>query len=175
MYEETFGPRTRGDQTWHEQAACAAAVEVARDPDLFFPATRTDEQRVGLAKRLCSACQVRKTCLEAALEGSGADGIRGGMTEAERKAARYQFELRCDPARVDAAMLGRDVYLTGAERRELIRRAARSGMPTPRVASVLKVSEGHAKKLLRLEHRVIASIGSETLGATEATYDAISA
>lgn len=72
-------------------------------------------------------------------------------------------------------MLGRDVYLTGAERRELIRRAARSGMPTPRVASVLKVSEGHAKKLLRLEHRVIASIGSETLGATEATYDAISA
>ncbi|WP_411977776.1 WhiB family transcriptional regulator [Streptomyces phaeochromogenes] len=175
MYDGTFGPRTRGDQTWHEQAACAAAVEVARDPDLFFPSTRADEQRVGLAKRLCSACQVRKTCLEAALEGSGADGIRGGMTEVERKAARHQFELRCDPARVDAAMSGRDVYLTGAERRELIRRAARSGTPTLRVASVLKVSEGHVKKLLRLERREIASACPETLDAAEATYDAISA
>ncbi|MFC8201886.1 WhiB family transcriptional regulator [Streptomyces sp. NPDC057298] len=175
MYEGTVVPRTRGDQTWHEQAACAVAAEVARDPDLFFPATRADEQRVGLAKRICSGCQVRKTCLEAALEGSGADGIRGGMTKVERKAARHQFELRCDPARVEAAMSGRDVYLTGAERRELIRRAAGSGTPTMRVASVLKVSEAHVKKLLRLEHREIASTCPQKLSASEVTFEAISA
>ncbi|MFF3372003.1 WhiB family transcriptional regulator [Streptomyces sp. NPDC002680] len=175
MYQGTFGPRTRGDQTWQEQAACAAAVEVARDPDLFFPATRADEQRVGLAKRLCAACQVRKTCLEAALEGGDTNGIRGGMTEAELNSARHQFELRCDPARVDAAISGRDVYLTAEERRELIRRAARSGTPTLRVASVLKVSEAHVKKLLRLERRVNASTCLETTGVAEATFDAISA
>ncbi|MGC5039954.1 WhiB family transcriptional regulator [Streptomyces sp. DT73] len=152
-------PRIRGDQTWQRKAACAVAVEVARDPDLFFPEMAADEERIAQAKRICSTCQVRRICLDASLEQGDTYGVRGGMTEAERKVARHRFELRCDPARVAAALLGRDVFLTRAERLALIRRAARSGTSTLRVASVLKVSEAHAKKLLRVERRTVETDG----------------
>ncbi|WP_179851824.1 WhiB family transcriptional regulator [Streptomyces sp. Ag109_G2-15] len=152
MYEGQTGPRIRGDQTWQERAACARALEVVRDPDLFFPAALADDRRVALAKRICFSCQVRATCLETALECGDAHGVRGGMTAEERKTARTRFELRCDPDRIMVALSGRDVHLTRLERQELVRLAARSGTPTPRVAEVLKVSEAHVKKLYRREH-----------------------
>ncbi|GGZ01631.1 WhiB family transcriptional regulator [Streptomyces poonensis] len=177
MYNEHSVPRIRGDQTWQERAACATAVDVARDPDLFFPATATlaDEKRVALAERICSSCDVRKTCLEAAFECGDADGIRGGMTESERKAVRHRFELRCDPARVAVALSGRDVYLSGAERQELIRRAAMSGAPVDRMARVLKVSEAHVQKLFRRERRKSVGTHLGTPGAPQAALEAISA
>jgi WhiB family redox-sensing transcriptional regulator len=172
MYSEHAELRMRGDQSWQTRAACATAVEVSRDPDLFFPATRGDEPRIGLAKRICSNCEVRSTCLEAAFEGGDADGIRGGMTEAERRAIRHRFERRCDPARVAAALAGRDVYLSDAEREDLIRRAVLTETPAARVAQVLKVSEAHAKKLLRRERRKEAGIRLEASDGTLATREA---
>ncbi|MFD5520104.1 WhiB family transcriptional regulator [Streptomyces sp. NPDC127066] len=153
--------RVRGDQTWQGRAACAAAVKVLKDPDLFFPGTLVDEQRVRLAKGICSSCEVRKMCLETALESGDAVGVRGGFTEAERRVMRNRFELRCDLVRVEAALVGRDVYLTRPERDELIRRAAESGTPVLRLAEVLKVSEAHVKKLIRRELRPGADGRSE--------------
>ncbi|MFI0966424.1 WhiB family transcriptional regulator [Streptomyces sp. NPDC021080] len=153
--------RVRGDQTWQGRAACAAAVKVLKDPDLFFPGALMDEQRVRLAKEICSSCAVRKMCLETALESGDAVGVRGGFTEAERGVMRNRFELRCDPVRVEAALVGRDVYLTRPERDELIRRAVESGTPVLRLAEVLKVSEAHVKKLIRRELRPGADGRSE--------------
>lgn len=167
--------RTRGDQTWQERAACAVAAVAVKDPDLFFPGTFADEQRLHLAKEICSSCAVRETCLEAALECGDAAGIRGGLTEAERKATRHRFELRCDPVRVEAALAGKDVYLTRPERQELIRWAAEAKTPTLRLARVLKVSEAHVKKLLRRERRVDADAYLGTPGAVQTTYETASA
>ncbi|MEU3616944.1 WhiB family transcriptional regulator [Streptomyces sp. NPDC006872] len=152
-YEGSIRPRSRGDQTWQERAACVGAVEVAMDPDLYFPEKSADERRIADAKRICSSCPVREMCLDAALESGDFCGIRGGMTVNERRAAWHQFELRCDPARVEAALTGRDVYLSRTERQTLIRWVAMAGTSTPRLAAVLKVSEAHVGKLLRMERR----------------------
>lgn len=168
------GPRVRGNQTWQEGAACAVAAETTKDPDLFFPGKVTGERRIRRAKEICASCAVRLTCLEASLESSDAAGIRGGLTEEERGAIRDRFELRCDATRVAAALAGRDVYLTRAERTEVIRRASDAATPTALVARVLKVSEGHVQKLLRRERRN----GSGHLGSPNtvgATCDAASA
>ncbi|MFE0858598.1 WhiB family transcriptional regulator [Streptomyces mutabilis] len=166
MSEERPAIRARGDQTWQERAACAVAIEVARDPDLFFPGTVADDERIRLAKGICSSCTVRATCLEAALECRDAVGVRGGLTEAERRAVRHSFTLRCDPDRVAAALAGRDVHLTTPERQELIRWAAASNTSIPLLASVLKISEAHVKKLLRRERRsdVDGSAGTSSTG-----------
>ncbi|MET9871167.1 MULTISPECIES: WhiB family transcriptional regulator [unclassified Streptomyces] len=169
MYEGAKKSRIRGDQTWQEKAACAHAIEVASDPDLFFPVTPADEGRIGSARKICSTCPVREACLESAMESGDVFGIRGGMTEDERKGIRHQFQLRCDGVRVAEALSGRDVYLTKAERRELIRKAAGSNASTLQVASVLKVSEPHAKKLVRLERRRSASLPGATQSGCEAT------
>ncbi|MER5540863.1 WhiB family transcriptional regulator [Streptomyces mirabilis] len=174
MYEGRIGPRIRGDQTWQERAACAVAAEVARDPDLFFPTT-ADDQRVALAKRICSSCQVRMACLETALDCGDMNGIRGGMTAAERKGARLGFELRCDSVRVMAALSGRDVHLTVAERQEFVRLASRSGTATLRAAEVLKVSEAHVKKLFRRERRKIAGASQGEQDASHAAAEGIPA
>ncbi|MFP8887293.1 WhiB family transcriptional regulator [Streptomyces mangrovi] len=173
MREGSLAPRVRGDQTWQEKAACAAAVEAVKDPDLFFPGTLESEQHVRLAKEICSSCAVREVCLEAALECGDTTGIRGGLTEEERRAIRRRFELRCDPVRVAAALAGKDVYLTRPERQELIRRAAESRTPDLRLARVLKVSEAHAKKLLRRERR--ADAYGVTQDAVQTTCEAVSA
>ncbi|MFJ4695561.1 WhiB family transcriptional regulator [Streptomyces sp. NPDC088766] len=158
MSEERPAIRARGDQTWQERAACAVAVEAVRDPDLFFPGPVADDERIRLAREVCSSCAVRKTCLEAALECGDAAGVRGGLTEAERRAVRQKFDLRCDPARVTAALAGRDVHLTRPEKQELIRWAVASNTSNSLLASVLKVSEAHVQKLLRQERRTGADV-----------------
>ncbi|GAB2325331.1 hypothetical protein STREPTOSP366_05420 [Streptomyces variabilis] len=170
-----LAPRLRGDQTWQRRAACAVAAEAMKDPELFFPGTHEDEQRIRLAKEICSSCAVRETCLEAALECGDAVGIRGGLTEVERRAVRHRFELRCDPVRVAAALAGRDVYLTRPERQELVRWAVESGTPAPRMARVLKVSEAHVKKLLRRERRTDVDVCLGTPSAVQATCETASA
>ncbi|MFH9575058.1 WhiB family transcriptional regulator [Streptomyces sp. NPDC017454] len=168
-------PRLRGNQTWQGRAACALAVEARNDPDLFFPSKYASEQRIRLAKEICALCPVKVACLEAALESRDAAGIRGGLTEEERRVNRNEFELRCDPARVTAALAGRDIYLTKPERGELVRRAAAAGTPTVLLARVLKVSEGHAQKLLRRELRVKGGGHLGTYGIVDATSEAASA
>ncbi|MFE1027778.1 WhiB family transcriptional regulator [Streptomyces sp. NPDC058818] len=177
MSEERPAIRARGDQTWQQSAACARAAEVMRDPDLFFPSPVADDEHILLAKEVCSSCAVRKTCLEAALECRDAAGIRGGLTEAERRAVRQKFELRCDPARVAAALAGRDVHLTRMEKQELIRWAVASNTSTLLLARVLKVSEAHVQKLLRLERRtdVDADGSAGTSSTGQAAFEAAAA
>ncbi|WP_447035752.1 WhiB family transcriptional regulator [Streptomyces sp. DSM 118878] len=168
-------PRVRGNQTWQESAACVVAVGARNDPELFFPGRYASDQRIRLAKGICASCAVRVKCLEASLESNDAAGIWGGMTEEERRAIRKRFELRCDPARVAAALAGRDVYLTKTETQEVVRRAADAETPTASLARVLKVSEGHVQKLLRRERRAKADDHLETPSAVGATCGAASA
>ena len=62
---------------WQERALCAQV-----DPEAFFPdkgATTRD------AKRVCQSCPVRSECLEDALRHNEGFGIRGGLTERERR------------------------------------------------------------------------------------------
>ncbi|MFE7551059.1 WhiB family transcriptional regulator [Streptomyces gardneri] len=108
MHKANRTIRIRGDQIWRSEVACAVATEAVANPDLFFPRAGAEEPLVGLAKGMCSSCAVRVTCLEAALECGGIDGIRGGLTAVERKAVARLFELRCDPERIGAALSGRD-------------------------------------------------------------------
>jgi WhiB family redox-sensing transcriptional regulator len=70
---------------WRAAGACLSA-----DPDLFFPiavGTAADDQ-VSQALRVCGDCQVRRQCLDFAMQTGEASGIWGGTTPEERIRAR---------------------------------------------------------------------------------------
>ncbi|WP_371790391.1 WhiB family transcriptional regulator [Streptomyces sp. NBC_01471] len=140
--------RSLGDQTWQEQAVCQSTEYNPVDPDIFFP--EPDEiAKITAAMSLCSQCPVRRTCLDAALEGGDTDGIRGGMTQEEREPLHAKLASRLDYSRVNATIAGRDVHLTQAERRAVIHAAFRQGLSEQRLAWLLTVSEEHAQKRYR--------------------------
>ncbi len=62
---------------WSERALCAEV-----DPDLFYPGKG---ERIAPAKRVCMACEVRTECLEDALATGERYGVRGGLSERERR------------------------------------------------------------------------------------------
>ncbi|MYW46347.1 WhiB family transcriptional regulator [Streptomyces sp. SID161] len=64
---------------WGARAACGDA-----DPELFFPDSGTPAETIAEAKRICSECPVRQTCLEDAIRRGERSAICGGMTGAER-------------------------------------------------------------------------------------------
>jgi WhiB family transcriptional regulator, redox-sensing transcriptional regulator len=68
---------------WDILAACRD-----EDPELFFPVgTRGPAlQQEAEAKAVCARCPVRARCLQDALEIGDDHGVRGGMTERERRA-----------------------------------------------------------------------------------------
>jgi WhiB family transcriptional regulator, redox-sensing transcriptional regulator len=74
---------------WWEQAACRSV-----DPELFFPVSEIGPagRQAARAKAVCSACRVRRLCLEYALRTRQAHGVWGGLTEAERRAAAVRRE-----------------------------------------------------------------------------------
>lgn len=153
--------RRLGDHTWHDHAACQGADD--DDPDLFFP-DADDLDRITTAKRYCERCPVVRVCLDAALESNARHGIWGGMTEEEREPLHVNLEHRLDYSRVEAALAGRDIHLTQAERRAVVRTAYARGVRIERLARVLKVSYEHAEKLLRrarreARHRQLADNG----------------
>lgn len=151
---EPSTPRTLGDYTWHERAACRSTVHHQVDPDLFFP--EPDQiDRIQAAKDLCAQCPVRRTCLDAALESGDREGIRGGMTEEERDPLHRNVQHRLDHTRVRAALAGRDIHLTDIERHAVVRGAFQAGIPAERLAWLLKVTEEHAEKLYRRTRREI--------------------
>ncbi|MDT3395282.1 WhiB family transcriptional regulator [Streptomyces sp. B1866] len=145
-------PRTLGDHTWQDHAACRSTEYHTVDPELFFPQP-DDLDTIAAAKALCAQCTVRDTCLDAALENLDRHGIRGGLTEEERRARHATFQRRLDRARVDAVLAGRDVYLTEREREAVALAAYRQGMPARNLARLLKVSREHAEKLYRRTRR----------------------
>ncbi|MGW3848970.1 WhiB family transcriptional regulator [Streptomyces fagopyri] len=146
--------RSLGDHTWQDQAVCQSTECNPVDPDIFFPGP-DETEKIAAAKSLCGQCPVRATCLDAALENGDRDGIRGGMTEEERDLLHRKFQSRFDYARVNAALAGRDIHLTHAERDAVVRAAYQAEMPAERLAWLLKVTEEHAEKLYRRTRREI--------------------
>ncbi|WP_406336390.1 WhiB family transcriptional regulator [Streptomyces zaomyceticus] len=154
MTSTTHSParhRSLGDHTWRDQAVCQSTEYNPVDPEIFFP-DPDETDKITAAKALCNQCPVRRTCLDAALEGSDANGIRGGLTEEERRPLHEKIADRLDYSRVNETVSGRDIHLTTAERTAVVHAAYHHGLSTQRLAWLLKVTEEHAKKLYR-EHR----------------------
>ncbi|MFE7782949.1 WhiB family transcriptional regulator [Streptomyces nigrescens] len=147
-------PRTLGDLTWHDEAACRSTAPHQVDPDDFFP--EPDEMdRIRAAKALCEQCPVLNTCLDAALENGDQDGIRGGMTDEERAPLHRNFRRRLSYARVNAVLAGQDVHLTHAERDAVVCAAYLDGIPAEQLARMLKITKEHAQKRYRETRRQI--------------------
>ena len=68
------------ERTWMIDARCLDA-----DPEAFFPEKGGSTRE---AKRICSDCPVRESCLDYALENDERFGIWGGMSERERRRLR---------------------------------------------------------------------------------------
>ncbi|WP_416484262.1 WhiB family transcriptional regulator [Streptomyces sp. CL12] len=157
MTTTTINParhRSLGDQTWQEQAVCQSTEYNPVDPDIFFPEPE-EIDKIATAKSLCGQCPVRRVCLDAALEGGDIHGIRGGTTEEERAPLHEKLASRLDYSRVNATVAGRDIHLTKAERRAVVRAAYRRGLTEQRLAWLLKITEEHAQKLYRETRRAI--------------------
>ncbi|WP_335970405.1 WhiB family transcriptional regulator [Streptomyces sp. CA2R106] len=149
--------RSLGDQTWQNHAVCQPTDYHPVDPELFFPDPE-EMDKIRAAKALCNQCPVRRTCLDAALENADTHGIRGGLTEHERAPMHTRLPHRLDYSRVNAAVAGRDIHLTAAERQAVIHAAYRHGLPAHRLAWILKIDEETAQKRYRetrhaLRHR----------------------
>lgn len=65
---------------WVADALCTQV-----DPELFFP-TRGRQGRA--TRRVCAGCPVRVECAEYAIGRSELDGVWGGLSPKQRKAAR---------------------------------------------------------------------------------------
>jgi WhiB family redox-sensing transcriptional regulator len=63
--------------SWEERALCAQT-----DPEAFFPEKGGSTRD---AKAVCLDCEVRPDCLDAALQSGERFGIRGGLSERERR------------------------------------------------------------------------------------------
>lgn len=149
--------RSRGDQTWQNQAVCQPTEFHPVEAELFFPDPE-EMDKIRAAKALCNQCPVRQTCLDAALENADTHGIRGGLTEQERAPLHTRLHHRLDYSRVNAAVAGRDIHLTTAERQAVIHAAYRHGLSARRLAWILKIDEETAQKRYRetcqaLHHR----------------------
>lgn len=159
--------RVRGDHTWQDLALCRQID----DPDLFFPEGDTDADlaRTLEAKQICGLCPASRLCLDTALANNDRWGIRAGMTEEEREPLHRNLPHRLDRARINAALAGRDIYLSGAERHALVRAAHDADLPARRLAQVLKVTDQHAWKLLRRARREARSRALAEQAATPHT------
>lgn len=85
---------TKGSgMSWEANAACQGDIA-----ELFFPpdgeCRPERELREGAAKAICSACPVRRQCLECALSANIRDGLWGGRSEDERRWERRNRALR---------------------------------------------------------------------------------
>jgi WhiB family redox-sensing transcriptional regulator len=88
-----IGPRPiKGFETlWRDHASCKFT-----SPELFFPVggTGVATDVIRAAKAVCQTCEVRKACLNYALETNQENGIWGGTTEDERRRMRRTWLLR---------------------------------------------------------------------------------
>lgn len=141
------GLRGIADTSWHPHGACHGMTPEDADAT-FFPLPR-DHDAIEEAKELCSMCPVRHDCLNYALENRLKDGIWGGLTEAERRPWHDGLPQRLDYRRVIAFFNGRDVHLTEAERQIIVDHAYVRGWRPYRLAAALKISNKHARDLLK--------------------------
>ncbi len=95
---------------WMSRGACRQA-----DPELFFPiaaVTGPAARQVEAAKAVCGRCVVRPNCLSYALEAMP-EGIWGGTTVEERRAARGSSLRRARHAARQQVPSGRTALSTG--------------------------------------------------------------
>lgn len=71
---------TPSEDRWRDQAACRGA-----DTELFYP-TEADDVTTAKAVAHCQVCPVADACLTDALATGDRYGIRGGLTERQRRA-----------------------------------------------------------------------------------------
>ena len=79
---------------WRAAGACVSA-----DPDLFFPISAVGKgaAQIAEARRICGCCQVRRQCLDFAMDTGETAGIWGGTTPEERIRARRKKTARREP------------------------------------------------------------------------------
>lgn len=97
------------DASWEADALCQQIGDTPRptpfDPDatVFFPGIGSTARE---GKRICGMCDVRPQCLDAVMDLPAAQdhGIRGGLTEKERRALRRALTTTAtEPADDDTA------------------------------------------------------------------------
>lgn len=68
-------------QRW-SRAACSTA-----DPELFFPISSSGPaaRQIRRAKAICAQCEIRRACLDYAIDAGPIQGVWGGTTERERR------------------------------------------------------------------------------------------
>jgi WhiB family redox-sensing transcriptional regulator len=71
-----------------EEAACYGADPALFDQDHERETAATKEQDEATIHRFCDGCVLKVACLEDAMANNDMDGIRGGMTEKQRRALR---------------------------------------------------------------------------------------
>jgi WhiB family transcriptional regulator, redox-sensing transcriptional regulator len=73
--------------SWWTLAACQSA-----DPELFFPVSGTGLAQADIvkAKAICAGCEIRRRCLDYALESQQVHGVWGGTSEGERQVLSAQ-------------------------------------------------------------------------------------
>lgn len=149
-------PSLRGiaDISWHARGNCHDLASEEADR-MFFPAPRAHAD-IAEAKTLCGTCPVRQDCFTHALDNDIRWGLWGGLTEAERKPWHAKVTKRLDYTRVRAALMGRDVHLTAAERDAVTRAAYVRGWNAARLAYALRIDLDHARDLLRRAAHAIA-------------------
>lgn len=80
---------------WRAEGACVSA-----DPDLFFPISAAGKgaEQIAQAQRICASCQVRRQCLDFAMDTRETAGIWGGTTPEERIRAQREQAARQEPS-----------------------------------------------------------------------------
>lgn len=113
---------------WSDAAACRS-----EDPALFHPEGSTGRWLpvIGRAKAVCRRCPVAEACLEDALASRDPDGIRGGLTEAERASLRRAIVRRGLSAEAVAARVAE----------------ARNTVPLPRPSTVREYADRYTVRI----------------------------
>ena len=75
----------RVDEAWQIKAACRGPQAEVFFPPSHFERKDEKEAREARAKAICTACPVRRSCLDYALRIREPHGIWGGLNEVERK------------------------------------------------------------------------------------------
>jgi WhiB family redox-sensing transcriptional regulator len=75
----------RVDDLWQAKAACRGPQASVFFPPSHFERKDEKEAREARAKAICTACPVRRPCLDYALRIREPHGIWGGLNELERK------------------------------------------------------------------------------------------
>jgi WhiB family redox-sensing transcriptional regulator len=74
---------TRDNLGWRDRASCTQI-----EPEMFFP--KKGERNNRQAKKICLGCEVKRQCLQFALDHDERYGIWGGKGETERRKLRRQ-------------------------------------------------------------------------------------